>query len=63
MYPESLKKLIESLKFFPGIGEKSAERMAFAYLEFDKEQVEYLIVSMQETKAKIHPCPNCLSLT
>ena len=63
MYPESLKKLIESLKFFPGIGEKSAERMAFAYLEFDKEQVEYLIDSMQETKAKIHPCPNCLSLT
>ena len=35
MYPNSLKDLIESFKFLPGIGEKSAERMAFYILGLD----------------------------
>ena len=39
MYPESIKNLIESFKFLPGIGEKTAERMAFASLDLEEEQV------------------------
>ena len=37
--PDSIKKLIESFKMLPGIGEKTAERLAFSVLVFD----EYLI--------------------
>ena len=35
MYPESIRNLIEAFKCFPGIGEKTAERMAFSILDFD----------------------------
>ena len=38
MYPDSLKNLIESFENFPGIGEKTAERMAFSVLGFDEEK-------------------------
>ena len=37
MYPESLKNLIESFKILPGIGEKTAERLAFYLINEDKE--------------------------
>ena len=40
MYPDSLKNLIEAFKYLPGIGEKTAERFAFAILDLDDEQVE-----------------------
>ena len=38
MYPNSIKNLIESFKILPGIGEKTAERLAFSVLEFEEEQ-------------------------
>ena len=40
-YPNSLKNLIESLKKLPTIGEKSAERLAFAILSMDEEDAKY----------------------
>ena len=40
MYPESLKNLIETFKYLPGVGEKSAERYAFSIMDLDDEQVE-----------------------
>ena len=43
MYPESLKNLIESFKMLPGIGEKTAERMAFFILDTDVENICYRI--------------------
>ena len=42
MYPKSIKNLIESFKYFPGIGEKTAERLAFSVLQMEKEQVDDL---------------------
>ena len=39
-YPNSLQELIEYFKLLPGIGEKNAERLAFAVLKFSDEQVE-----------------------
>lgn len=63
MYPESLKKLIESFKLFPGVGEKSAERFSFCVLDFDKEQVDLLATSLIEVKDKIHKCCICNTLT
>ena len=46
MYPESLKNLIESFKMLPGIGEKTAERMAFFILDTDVENVEFFSESL-----------------
>jgi len=63
MYPESIRDLIESFKYFPGVGEKTAERMAFSFLEFDSDQVKYLVDSINQFKSKIHECPSCHSLT
>ena len=42
MYPIGIKKLIDSFKDLPGIGEKTAERLAFALLNFDKEKQSHL---------------------
>ncbi len=63
MYPESLKNLIESFKLFPGIGEKTAERMAFAFLNFDDDQIAFFGQSFDEAHKRLHLCPQCHSLT
>lgn len=63
MYPESIKNLIESFKSFPGIGEKTAERMAFSLLDFDEERVNYIQESIKNAKSSIHNCPICQTIT
>ena len=62
MYPKSIKLLIESFKYFPGIGEKTAERLAFAVLSMEKEQVEELSVNIKNIKEKIKRCTVCNNL-
>lgn len=63
MYPDSIKNLIESFKYLPGIGEKTAERLAFSILDLEEEQVELFSKSLLDTKEKIHKCSNCNNLT
>ncbi|MEG1350859.1 MAG: recombination mediator RecR [Bacilli bacterium] len=63
MYPESLKALIESFKFLPGIGEKTAERLAFAILDMDKEKVDFFSNSITSSKQLIRKCKICGMLT
>ena len=63
MYPESIKNLIESFKCLPGIGEKTAERLAFSVLQLEKEQVEMFSSSLEEVSEKVHPCSICNTLT
>ena len=63
MYPESLKNLIESFKFMPGVGEKTAERMAFSVIELDDEKVDFFSNSIIEIKKKLRRCTLCNSLT
>lgn len=63
MYPDSIKNLIESFKCFSGIGEKTAERLAFSVLDLDSEQVELFADSLKDVKEKIHPCKKCNALT
>ena len=55
MYPDSFKNLIEAFKFFPGIGEKTAERMAFSTLDLEEEQIHLFADSLKKVKAQIHP--------
>ena len=63
MYPDSIKNLIESFKFLPGIGEKTAERLAFSILDLEEEQTEFFSKSIVDTKNKIHKCSVCNNLT
>ncbi len=63
MYPESIKNLIESFKCFPGIGEKTAERLAFSVLDLEEEQVEFFSSSLLDVSDKIHKCKKCNTLT
>ena len=63
MIPDSLKKLIESFKYLPGIGEKTAERLAFSILELEDEQVEFFSDSLKEVKNNIKKCSVCNCLT
>lgn len=63
MYPDSLRNLIESFKLLPGIGEKSAERMAFFILDLDEEKTDFFTDSIKEVKNKIKKCPICSNIT
>ena len=63
MYPDSIKNLVESFKYLPGIGEKTAERLAFSILELEDEQIEMFSDSLKEVKEKIHKCRKCNTLT
>ncbi len=63
MYPDSLKNLIESFKYLPGVGEKTAERLAFAVLDFDEDQCELFSQSLLNVKSKIKKCSICNTLT
>lgn len=63
MYPESLKNLIEAFKFLPGIGEKTAERLAFSVLNLEDEQTDFFSNSIINLKNKIRKCKICNALT
>ena len=63
MYPDSIKSLIEAFIFLPGIGEKTAERLAFSVLELDEEQTDFFAESITTVKHDIHKCAICNTLT
>ena len=63
MYPKSLKNLIESFKILPGIGEKTAERLAFYLINEDIEKTDFFANSIKEAKEKIKKCDICNSIT
>jgi len=62
VYPASLKKLVEVLCRFPGIGQKSAQRLAFYLLGCSREEVVAIARAMVEAKDKLTFCPACGSL-
>ena len=63
IYPSSLEKLIVYLKKLPGIGEKSAERMALSILDMENEDVDNLSEALKKSKENIKKCEICGSLT
>lgn len=63
MYPNSINSLIESFKLLPGIGEKTAERLAFSIIDMDLDNVEFFSNSLTDAKKNIRYCKNCHSLT
>ena len=59
MYPKSIKNLIDSFKYFPGIGEKTAERLAFSVLNMDDDQIEMISKSLISIKKDLKRCSIC----
>ncbi len=62
MYPNCIRELIESLKNLPGVGEKSAERLAFSILNFEEEKIDNFANALKEIK-NIKRCPICNNIT
>ena len=62
-YIESLQNLAEKFGRLPGVGRKSAMRMAFAVLELSEEEAAEFANSITEAKQRIHLCPVCQNLT
>jgi recombination protein RecR len=62
-YPRSLNNLIDNFKNLPGIGEKTAERMALAMLDFDKAKLDSFATSIIDVKNKIKRCSICNNLS
>lgn len=58
-YPKALSDLINYFKKLPGIGEKSAERMALSLMELSSEDVENFSASMIDCRNNLHPCNIC----
>ena len=58
-----LQKLIEHFERLPGIGRKSAQRLAFHVLNMPKERAEDFARCILEAREKIHKCAVCQSLT
>lgn len=59
MYPDSLKSLIDSFRNLPGIGSKTAERLAFSMLDFDKEKLSDFSNAICNVRDNIHNCSVC----
>ncbi len=63
MYPNCIKDIIESLKDLPGIGEKTAERLAFSLINFDKEKLTAFSDAIVAVRDKIKYCTICGNIT
>lgn len=63
IYPETLQKLINYYKKLPGIGEKSAERMALATMELTENDVNEFSETLKKCKEKLNKCKICGHLT
>lgn len=61
-YGNPMNGLIEQLSKLPGIGGKSAQRLAFHIIHMEKDQVENLANSILATREKIKYCKNCCNL-
>ncbi len=62
-YSEPVAKLIDEFKRLPGIGQKSAQRLAFHILRRSDKDVESFVQALQEVKEKIVFCGVCNNLT
>lgn len=63
LYSSEISKLIEELSALPGIGAKSAQRLAFHIINMPEEQVESLSSAISNAKKNIKYCKCCYTLT
>lgn len=62
-FAEPMARLIEELKKLPGIGTKSAQRLAFHILRSSEEDAALLAEAIRDLKAKLHLCTICSNIT
>lgn len=62
-FAEPLSRLIEELRRLPGIGQKSAQRMAFAVLRSKREDAERLAKALMDVKDKLGICEICNNIS
>jgi len=62
-YPPTVRHLIRSFSRLPGIGEKTAERLAMYIIRASKKEVEALAGNLMETKEKVGLCRQCFALS
>ena len=62
-YSSQISKLIQELSSLPGIGAKSAQRLAFHILNMPVEQVEELSSSIVDARKNVRYCKECFTLT
>ncbi len=63
MLPESLTRLVEQLQRLPGIGAKSAQRLAFHMLRNPREDADRLCEAIREVKERVTYCSVCNNIT
>ena len=61
--PAALERLTEQFARLPGVGMKSAQRLAFHVLEMPLEGAEAFAEAIVDARRSIHPCPVCQNLT
>jgi recombination protein RecR len=61
--PDPLSKLVEQLQRLPGIGAKSAQRLAFHVLKTPREEVDRLADAMRDVKDRVTYCTVCSNIT
>lgn len=59
----SLQRLIQELAKLPGVGQKSAQRMAMSFLNFKNDDINSLREALKDIKEKIRLCTNCFAYT
>jgi recombination protein RecR len=62
-YSSQITRLIEELSRLPGIGSKSAQRLAFHIINMPEEQVAGLASTITEAKRNVRYCKECFTLT
>lgn len=63
LYSGHINKLIEELASLPGIGEKSAQRLAFYIINMPKDRVERMAKTLVEARDNVRYCEECYTLT
>lgn len=62
-YGSHISRLIEALQGLPGVGAKSAQRLAFHIVNMPKEQVQALASALTGARENVHYCRECYTLT
>ena len=62
-FPAALQNLADQFARLPGIGGKTAQRLAFHVLSLPQEEAEEFAEAILEAKSKVHTCPKCQNLT
>ena len=63
IFPAALQKLADQFARLPGVGSKTAQRLAFHVLSLPMEEAEEFAAAILEAKKQVHACPVCQNLT